>query len=228
MRELRIRLYTVGPATEKAVRDVRDKWLMGCGVYGGGKAGSGEVLARLMLTPSDGNENYYDIPSPDKPGLKPVLFLVGEKRRDIIPRMLQSPTLDSSRRIKVDEMVVYKTNEMDTFGFEFAKVVRETETEAGGEGRWVVVFSPMGGEAMLRGLGWWGDDEGGRRGVREGVLRGGEERGRIWVCCIGPTTREYLERDFGFVADVVAERPSAEGVREAIEGFMREKEEEGV
>lgn len=74
----------------------------------------------------------------------------------------------------------------------------------------------MGGEAMLRGLGWW--DEG-----RKGVMLKGDGR-RTWVCCIGPTTREYLEREFGFVADVVAEKPSAEGVREAIERFMREKE----
>ena len=216
LKNLRVRLYTVGPATEKAVREVRDRWLNPdlCGVYGGGKAGSGEVLARLMLTPGDENKCHYDIRSSDEDTsgvLKPVLFLVGEKRRDVIPRMLQSTELEEGKRVKVDEMVVYKTSEMESFGFEFGKVLRATE--GGEEGRWVVVFSPM-----LRGLGWW--DEG-RRGVRQG----GEGRGRTWVCCIGPTTREYLEREFGLVADVVAERPSAEGVREAIERFMREREE---
>ena len=213
-----MRLYTVGPATEKAVREVRDRWLNPdlCAVLGGGKAGSGEVLARLMLSQNEGGECYYDIPSEDGSGLlKPVLFLVGEKRRDIIPRMLQSEELAEERRVKVDEMVVYKTSEMESFGFEFGKVLRETEGREGG--RWVVVFSPMGGEAMLRGLGWWDNEGKGKGKVRE-------EGRTTWVCCIGPTTREYLEREFGFVADVVAERPSAEGVREAIERFMREKE----
>ena len=221
-----MRLYTVGPATAKAVREVRDRYLPKCGVYGGEKAGSGEVLARLMLGKNgegDGEECYYDVKKEEEGmGLKAVLFLVGEKRRDVIPRMLQSEEVVEERRVRVDEMVVYKTCEMETFGFQFKRVLEQTEGEAErARGRWVVVFSPTGGEGMLRGLGWL--DEG-RGTVREGLV--GEAGRRTWVCCIGPTTREYLEKEFGFVADVVAERPSAEGVTEAIERFMREKEKE--
>ena len=212
----------MGPATKKAVREVRDRYLPGCEVLGGEKAGSGEVLARLMLDAQEGNECYYDVKAEetddDAParGLKPVLFLTGEKRRDIIPRMLQSPELEAGRRIRVDEMVVYKTGEREDFGFLFRRVLGQTEEEGRVGGRWVVVFSPTGGREMLRGLGWW--DEG-RGRVREGL-----EGRTTWVCCIGPTTGEYLEKEFGFVADVVAERPSAEGVREGIERFMRERE----
>ncbi len=226
-----MRLYAVGPATAKAVREVRDRYLPGCGVYGGERAGSGEVLARLMLGEEGGGEGegeecYYNVKAEEEEGaggLKAVLFLVGEKRRDIIPRMLQSEGLEEERRVRVDEMVVYKTGEMETFGFQFRRVLERTDGEAErAGGRWVVVFSPTGGEGMLKGLGWL--DEG-RGRVREGVV--GEAGRRTWVCCIGPTTREYLEKEFGFVADVVAERPSAEGVREAIERFMREKEREG-
>ena len=223
-----MRLYTVGPATKKAVVEVKDRYLPICQVLGGEKAGSGEVLARLMLDEKNVDGCYYDVKANEeeevdegeKVGgkLKPVLFLTGEKRRDIIPRMLQSVEMEEERRIRVDEMVVYKTGEREDFGFLFGRVLGQTETEGEG-GRWVVVFSPTGGREVFRGLGWW--DEG-RGRVREGV--GGERGRRTWVCCIGPTTGEYLEREFGFVADVVAEKPSAGGVREGIERFMRERE----
>lgn len=177
------------------------------------------MLARLMLDEKNGDGCYYDVKAEAEAegvgGLKPVLFLVGEKRRDIIPRMLQSPELGEERRVRVDEMVVYKTGEREDFGFLFGRVLGQTEE--GEEGRWVVVFSPTGGREVFRVLGWW-DERRGR--VRDGVK--GEGR-RTWVCCIGPTTGGYLERECGFVADVVAERPSAEGVREGIERFMREK-----
>lgn len=109
-------------------------------------------------------------------------------------------------------MIVYHTAVLDEFEFAFARVLRETETA---RVRWVVVFSPTAGRGMLRALGWLDD------GVGNGCWHDGERR--TFVACIGPTTREYLEREFGFRADVVAERPSPEGVRDGIERFMRER-----
>lgn len=95
--------------------------------------------------------------------------------------------------------------------------------------RWVVVFSPTAGRGMLRALGWLrgdgGEEDGGGCGrVDMRVVNGeGEGKGRkTFVACIGPTTRDYLEGEFGFQADVVAEKPSPKGVRDGIERFMRE------
>lgn len=204
LQSLKFTFYVVGPATERAVREVRDKWLPGCRVAGGEEAGSGEVLGRIMI--GEGEEAYRER---EGGRLKPVLFLTGEKRRDVLPKMLMDPGLDEGRRVKVDEMVVYETKELEEFEFGFGRVLRETE----GGVRWVVVFSPTAGRGMLRVLGWLDED---------GRVRGLGER-RTFVAAIGPTTREYLEREFGFEADVVAERPSPQGVREGIERFMRER-----
>jgi uroporphyrinogen-III synthase len=188
----------------------RDKLLPECTLYGGEGAGSGEVLAGIILGHRDpkNTEGKYTTNSPTGPGKKPVLFLTGEKRRDVIPNTLMNPTLDAEDRIPVEEMIVYRTTALEEFEFSFARMLQQTETA---RVRWVVVFSPTAGREMLRALGW-GDDGGGEGGRK------------TFVACIGPTTREYLERECGFRADVVAERPSPQGVREGIERFMRERE----
>ncbi|CAG8882230.1 unnamed protein product [Penicillium salamii] len=72
---------------------------------------------------------------------------------------------------------------------------------------WVVVFSPTGCEAMLRVLGL-------------GPFASGVRREKVFVATIGPTTRDHLRNEFGFEADVCAQRPTPEGVLEGIERFM--------
>ena len=74
-----------------------------------------------------------------------LLFLVGEQRRDIIPKTLMDPALSNDRRIEVDEVVVYGTGVMESFEQDFTKLLRDTNNRAV---RWVVVFSPTGCEAM--------------------------------------------------------------------------------
>ena len=221
LRELEgVDFYTVGPATERALVDVRDKWVPGCRVFGGKDAGSGEVLAGIMLG-RGGVEGMYRTRKEGGSGiLKPVLFLTGEKRRDIIPRtLMDAPGLREDERIQVDEMVVYETRELEEFEFGFGKMLRETDIGADTAGvRWIVVFSPTAGRGMLKALGWLGNNE---VKVKKESVGGGERK--TFVACIGPTTREYLESEFGFEADVVAGKPSPEGVREGIERFMREK-----
>ena len=231
---LELGLWVVGPATAGAVEEtVQRRWLRGCRVCGGQEAGRGEVLAGMML-----REGGYEV-FEEEEGMgegeaeqgegeemgkgtgrrrrkkKPVLFLVGETRRDVIPRMLQSEALAEEERVKVDEVVVYQSAEMEDFGWQFERVCQETQKERAEEDgvRWVVVFSPMAGRGMLKGLGWL--DEG--TGKVDGRLMVGR---RDFVACIGPTTRAYLSREFGFEADVVARKPSPEGVREGIEEFM--------
>lgn len=209
-----MRLYTVGPATARGIKGIRDQWLPRGEIFGGEGAGSGEVLAGIMLGSGTGDgDAVYREKNEDGVGMKPVLFLTGETRRDVIPRMLDDEMLGEGR-IKVDEMVVYQTSELDEFEFYFLSVLGRTEVEEEGV-RWVVVFSPTAGKGMLKGLGWL--DE------RTGKWKGGDGERRTYVACIGPTTREYLSREFGFEADVVAERPSPQGVKDGIERFMKEK-----
>lgn len=206
-----IPLYTVGPATARSLSYLRDKYLPSATIHGA-ETGNGENLARYIL------EHYNSIYKPEKqvmdgrdvrkPGL---LFLVGEQRRDVIPRMLMDAGLPFSERIGVDEVVVYETGEMGSFEGEFAGIV---ERFGGGGGvLWVVVFSPSGCEGMLRVLGLGPFDRG------DGAGNGTRKR-RVFVATIGPTTRDYLRERFGFEAHVCAERPSPEGVGEGIRRFM--------
>ena len=159
---------------------------------------------------------------------KPILFLAGETRRDTIPKMLQSPSLPEAQRVKVDEMVIYQSSELEEFEFAFSQALAQTERERKPAVRWIVVFSPTAGKGMLRCLGWL-DGCGSAAGtVNREAVKASRKNGRgDFVCCIGPTTVGYLEREFGFQADVVAERPSPEGVREGIEAFMKGRGWEG-
>ncbi|KAL5355177.1 tetrapyrrole biosynthesis, uroporphyrinogen III synthase [Aspergillus floccosus] len=180
-------LYTVGPATARSLTTLRDAHLPHASIHGA-DTGNGENLARYIL------EHYNSLPYPHAPSgassKPPLLFLVGEQRRDVIPRMLMREAPEG-QRIVVDERVVYESGVMEGFEGEFAEAVGAVEeflssssaaaadggVEGSGEKKaWVVVFSPTGCEAMLRVL-----------GSRKGV----------YVATIGPTTRDHLVRRFG-------------------------------
>lgn len=243
--------YTVGPATARSLQSLRDKYLPNATIHGA-DAGNGENLARFILDhynaiypcsaprrehdPIDAHTSIETGPGTgtgsgtgtgtkteesrkEKPAL---LFLVGEQRRDIIPKTLMSPSLPESARIPVDEIVVYETGEMDSFESDFATAVKSFQNsdqnlQGGGDVLWVVVFSPTGCEGMLRvlGLGPFG-------GTSDAAVRGGdgESKRRVCIATIGPTTRDFLKNRFGVEADVCAERPSPDGVGEGIRRFM--------
>lgn len=240
-------LYTVGPATARSLTTLRDKYLPHASIHGA-DTGNGENLARFILDhynalrgtgpesesqPQSQSQSGSQLQAqsqvpretgPDKP---PLLFLVGETRRDIIPKTLMGGDTPPARRIGVEEVVVYETGVVGGFEGEFGRVlaglVRGSSRPTGdgdgdGDGRgvvvWVVVFSPTGCDAMVRVL---------KREVERGDA-GGEERGkgrRIFVATIGPTTRDHLVRQCGFEPDVCAAKPSPEGVGAGIEEFMR-------
>lgn len=206
---LSIPLYTVGPATARALTALRDPFLPLCSVQGAA-TGSGHALALYIL------KHYPRLPnsSAQRP---PLLFLVGEQRRDVIPRTLQSALLPLAEQIPVHEVVVYETRVQGSFAEDFRAELGRATVEEGPV--WVVVFSPAGCEGLLRELGWL--DEGTGRAKR---LEGGDGMGRrVYVACIGPTTREYLAGEWGVEVDVCAEEPSPEGVGREIERFMRQK-----
>ncbi|KAJ5941919.1 Tetrapyrrole biosynthesis uroporphyrinogen III synthase [Penicillium verrucosum] len=191
-------LYTVGPATARTLTTLRDKHLPNALIHGA-DTGTGENLARLILS-------HYDSLYPtNKPAL---LFLVGEVRRDIIPKTLMDTTLPVEKRVGVEELVVYETGVMESFEGDFADVVGRSAGDV-----WVVVFSPTGCEAMLRVLGL-----GPFAGTGDGTGNG-KGTGRVFVATIGPTTRDHLREKFGFEAHVCAPKPSPEGVLEGIEKF---------
>jgi uroporphyrinogen-III synthase len=194
-------LYVVGPATARGLRSLN----LRCPILGE-HTGNGEALAAYML------EHYNGIFS--GAGKPPILFLVGDKRRDIIPKTMQAAELGAERRCKVDELVIYETGEMQSFKDDFSEIWRKN-WNAGCELQWVVVFSPTGCQAMLESLGLL-DAKTGRAEASAG-------RSNIRIATIGPTTRDYLQDEFGFSPDVCADKPSPEGIAEGIRLFMEAK-----
>lgn len=200
-------IYVVGPATANGVRALG----LPCPVIGE-QAGNGEALAERIL-------EWHRTVEPEVTHLNdrklPLLFLVGEQRRDIIPSTLQSEDLPARDRIQVTELVVYETGEMATFEEDFTDLIREAKVAKVKE-QWVVVFSPQGCEAMLSALGWLEEKSGmfnaGMREVMSGAMK-------TYVATIGPTTREFLVQELGFEPDVCAAKPTPEGVAEVIREF---------
>jgi uroporphyrinogen-III synthase len=191
-------LYVVGPATARGLRSLN----LECPILGE-HTGNGEALAAFIL------EHYNGIyPDAGKP---PILFLVGDKRRDIIPKTLQAETLSVDRRSKIDELIIYETGEMHSFKSDFS-TIWQNNADAGVERQWVVVFSPTGCQAMLESLGLLDANTGKAKPLTS--------RSNILVATIGPTTRDYLQDEFGFPVHVCAEQPSPSGIAEGIQAFL--------
>ncbi|KAK0610488.1 tetrapyrrole biosynthesis, uroporphyrinogen III synthase [Bombardia bombarda] len=195
---LDVPVYSVGPATTRALQAISQ--LPPLQIFGG-HTGNGESLAQFIL-------EHYGTWYSDRPSKPPLLFLVGEQRRDIIPKSLMDPNLPSNKRIRVDEVVVYGTGEMASFKESFKQLLRDT---ADRPRRWAVVFSPSGCDSMLGALDML-DEETGKAKPKEG------ERS-TYIATIGPTTRSYLVKSFGFEPDVCAEQPSPEGIWQGITRF---------
>lgn len=197
-------LYVVGPATARSVRAIglRNPVL-------GEHTGTGEVLAGFML------HDYNSLTTLQAHERLPLLFMVGEQRRDIIPKTLQSDDLPDGERIVVDEVTVYETGVMEGFSSHFARVIQPHM--ASGRKIWIVVFSPTGCRAMLQGLGMLDNVTGKTRSTLRADAR------RAFIATIGPTTRDYLVQEFDFVPDVCAHVPTPEGVGRGIDEFERNR-----
>ncbi|EXJ94648.1 hypothetical protein A1O1_03044 [Capronia coronata CBS 617.96] len=260
-------LYSVGPATSRALNTLINESTrlttesspfarLRPSVVGE-HTGNGANLADYILshyneldqrsiptTPTMTTDPGRESPSPlPKKGL---LFLVGEQRRDIIPKTLMDVDgkLDPQQRIAVDEVEVYRTGVMTSFQDDFSTRI----TSSRREGRHlvvVVVFSPQGCEAMLHALGFI---DGANRLTESAVSRWDKNVSAVTststsistsaatdyvldqhhsqtfvVVTIGPTTRDHLRDKFGFEADVCAAKPSPQGVGEGVEAFLRGK-----
>ncbi|KAK5119413.1 hypothetical protein LTR85_007513 [Meristemomyces frigidus] len=197
-------LYVVGPATARGVKSLG----LLCPVIGE-ETGNGETLAQFIL--EHRKSLSKEATHLDGRAL-PLLFLVGEQRRDIIPKSLQSDDLPPAQRTPVTEVIVYETGEMATFEEDFADLLKQAKS-AGVKEQWVVVFSPQGCEAMLSALGWLDEKTGKYSKARHEV---GAGRITTRIATIGPTTRDYLLQEFAFEPDVCAEKPSPEGLGDGI------------
>ncbi|KAL8763056.1 MAG: hypothetical protein Q9184_001083 [Pyrenodesmia sp. 2 TL-2023] len=216
LENLTIPLYAVGPATALSLKHIKESFLPRCRILGGKDAGTGEILAEVIL--KDYNASYTESTadgSTEKESgkvKKPLLFLTGAKHRDIIPVTLT--TAPSKQRIDVQEMIVYASNEAPDFASNLSTALCAT---AAAPFRWIVVFSPTGVDQLLRALGWLDD---------KSITRIGPDNSNwvfrhTFIASIGPTTRDFMKKRLDFEVDVCAENPSPEGVRQGIEDYMR-------
>lgn len=169
----------------------------------GEHTGNGDILAQFIL---EHYGSWYSERTEEKSAL---LFLVGEQRRDIIPKTLMDPKLPRERRIEVEEIVVYGTGVMESFSKDFNRRLQDTQSR---KMVWIVVFSPTGCDAMLKGLDMLDESTGKAKPKHSSRTR--------FIATIGPTTRNYLRRTFDFEPDVCSEKPSPEGILEGIKQFI--------
>jgi uroporphyrinogen-III synthase len=174
---------------------------------------------------------------------KPLLFLVGEQRRDIIPKTLTDTAkrLPEEERIPVDEVEVYVTRTMASFQGDFTARLKAARKN-GQNTVVVVVFSPQGCEAMLRSLGYiddqraltasarqrWSDsaatlDDDHQPEQPSETPPATQQRPRYVIATIGPTTRDHLRNQYSFEPDVCAAKPSPQGVGSGVVDFLRSK-----
>jgi uroporphyrinogen-III synthase len=179
--------YVVGQATCTALAALQ----LSCPIKGQ-DTGNGEALAAFIL-----NEYKESLARLD------LLFMVGETRRDIIPKTLQSESLPKERRIRVNEVEVYKSVENSDFPRLFKEVASRTEDGL----RWIVIFSPTGCRSMLEILGLLAQDTGKYNSSISNSTK---------IATIGPTTRDYLQREFGFSPHACAAKPTPEALLQAI------------
>ena len=151
-------VYTVGPATCQAITNVGFRHVLGS------ESGNGDALASYILD-RRGEET------------RPLFFIVGDKRRDIITKRM------AATQTPLEELVVYETVTADSFAGEFEAAV----ATAGSSLEWLVFFSPAGAEVALDHL---------RRTSNQ-----------TKIATIGPTTQEYLVKQWQLEPAVVAPKP---------------------
>ena len=167
--------YAVATATADAL--VR-AGVPAASIFGAEEAGTGEKLASFM-------SNRFRSAPPDRP----LLYLVGDKRRDTIARAL------TDGGIAIEEMQVYSTRVRRDFPLDFRIALAATLEHS--PTAWVALFSPSGMNAALP------------------VIRELDLLNRVRFAAIGPTTRDALANE-RLVAHAVAARPDAEALADAL------------
>lgn len=115
-------VYTVGPVTKDFLIRIGFKE-----VRGGEDAGNGNLLAEIIIADL--------LNTTDDQKISEILFLVGEIRRDIIPKKL------SYKGIKTKEVIMYRTKNLGDTLLRFQTAIEDNA--------WVVFFSPQGTDEIL-------------------------------------------------------------------------------
>jgi uroporphyrinogen-III synthase len=228
-------VYVVGPATYTALTTTPSSPLrMSAERVLGKETGNGDVLAEYIV------QDYLPRCSSSatdlaKSSVKRLLFLVGEKRRDIIPNRLDKAGIPH------EDLELYATTENAEFP---AAIQRELsrllptltlqtedalQIQAKSKERrqiWIVVFSPQGCGAMLQAVQDLEKQQHPEQ-ASDGVTR--TER-RVFIATIGPTTAAEVRRlqlemnPEGEAAgpDVVAAKPTPQALLDGILAFEAE------
>ncbi|SCV73178.1 BQ2448_7103 [Microbotryum intermedium] len=162
-----------------------------------GSTGTGEKLANFI------RGHFKGEPGGPQGHKWKMLYFVGDKNRDTIPRMLEL----EDKRFELDRFRLYETTALDGEELE-SEVSRILDEVVEGDdarrekGRiWLIFFSPSGAKAAckdFRRRGWIPDKEDQNFGLQ------------IRIAAIGPVTRAYLHDDEGVQVDAVAQTPDAE------------------
>lgn len=163
-------IFTVGPATADFLQRIGFK-----NIKGGNDAGNGSILSDLIM--NEPEEKYKT----NKKGI----FLVGEIRKDVIPRKLIPNGYD------LEEIVVYTTKSMDNIIERFNEKMEPTNYQQG-QKPYVVFFSPQGTEDIVK-----------------------TDFSKSTVISIGPTTKEYLEKN-DIKVHGVCKKPNADSLLELL------------
>ncbi|KAJ1557932.1 hypothetical protein HK096_004523 [Nowakowskiella sp. JEL0078] len=171
--------YVIGPASKKAILD------LGLNPVGS-ETGHSSLLAELIVSEYISNE--FKFPSEIQ---SHILYLVGDKRRDLIPDQLRN------NDILYKEILVYETKSSRVFESDLEAVLKnfslDTESQESNNSKysdiWVVFFSPSGINAALP------------------TLQKKDWFPRAKIAAIGPTTGNKL-RSINYHVEAEAENPS--------------------
>lgn len=196
-------LYVVGPATARALKALE----LNCSILGE-ESGNGEKLAPFIAA------HYNNLYKQNKPSL---LFLVGEKRRDIIPRALSSEAVSPAERIDVDELILYESVESPNLNIKLQNVL-DSEDCCSAVESWFVIFSPTGCKTVMDTLKSFSFNKG-TKPTELSIERSPSN----FVATIGPTTRDHLIAEFNFEPHVCAAKPTPLEVGAGIKTFRELK-----
>jgi uroporphyrinogen-III synthase len=186
-------------------------------IRGAEQAGTAEKLAHFILD---------DLDSPLEHRSRKLLYLTGDKNRDVLPNIL------AGGEIELHTVQVYETRGSSTFDADLDKVLstyhagtsyidqiqqREYIAHSGdvGDSRWwIVFFAPSSAEYTFPSLRQRFDMIYGDEGP---AMSGG--RRSVDVATIGPTTTTFLRNSLGLHVAVESPKPTAEVLAGAIAAY---------
>ncbi|KAI0052476.1 tetrapyrrole biosynthesis uroporphyrinogen III synthase [Auriscalpium vulgare] len=202
----KIPFYTVGPATATVLSELSSSHspsllhLFPIDIRGA-QTGNASALAKFIVQEQG---------DPSNDPHTHVFYLIGDKNRDTLPRILHDGGL------RVDELQVYATRGARSFPDDLEKALQK-HAEVTPERRapwWIVFFAPSAAAYVLPYL------------QAHFCLRPpqlidaqGETRRNARVAAIGPTTADFIRSEMSINVDVVAETPNAEGLVRALAGY---------